>query len=152
MSGVNKAILIGRTGKDPEVKTLPNGNMLANFSLATSESFKDKTTGEKKETTTWHNIVIWGKLAEVAAKYVHKGDLLYLEGKINNRSYDKDGVTRYVSEIMVSAMTMLGSKNRSSEGGAPPSAATTNFAKTTSADEAFDSLPKTTEGVDDLPF
>lgn len=151
MSGVNKAILIGRVGKDPEVKNLPNGNMVANFSIATSETFKDKTTGEKKETTTWHNIVIWGKLCEVVAKYVHKGDLLYVEGKITNRSWEKDGITRYTTEIVVNNMTMLGSKKGAPEVSTPPSAATTNFAKT-SSDDAFDSLPKTSGSDDDLPF
>lgn len=151
MSGVNKAILIGRVGKDPEVKTLGTGNMVANFSIATSETFKDKATGEKKETTTWHNIVIWGKLCEIVAKYVHKGDLLYVEGKITNRSWEKDGVTRYTTEIVVNNITMLGSKKGGQE------ASTIPAVKSSSADEAFDNLPSTvsspaTDGSDELPF
>ena len=113
MSGVNKVILVGRVGKDPEVKNLTSGNIVANFSLATSETFKDKNTGEKKETTEWHNLVLWGKTAELAGKYVHKGDQLYVEGKITTMSWEKDGIKRYTTEIVVNSMQFLGSKNAS---------------------------------------
>lgn len=108
MSGVNKVILVGRVGKEPEVKSLDNGNTVANFSLATSESYKDRTTGQRKETTEWHSIVCWKSLAEISQKYVHKGDLLYIEGKIRTRSWEKDGVTRYTTEVVADNMTMLG--------------------------------------------
>ena len=94
MSGVNKVILVGRLGKDPEVRNLENGVTVANFSLATSESYKDKTTGDKKEVTEWHNISLWRGLADIAAKYLHKGDLVYIEGKLRTRSWEKEGVTR----------------------------------------------------------
>lgn len=107
MSSLNKVMLIGRLGKDPELKSAGSGQV-CNFSVATSETWKDKSSGEKKEKTTWHNIVIWGQLANVAAQYLHKGDQVYLEGKIDTRSYEKDGITRYVTEILVSNMTMLG--------------------------------------------
>lgn len=113
MSGVNKVILVGRLGKDPEVRTLDNGKSVATFSLATSESYKDKS-GERKENTQWHNIVVWQGLAEVAGKYLKKGSQLYVEGKLNNRSYEKDGGMRYVTEIIADQFTMLdtkGSKN-----------------------------------------
>ena len=80
MSGVNKVILIGRLGKDPEVRNLDNGTVVANFSIATSESYKDRTTGEKKEITEWHNIVLWRGLAEIAQKYLRKGDMVFIEG------------------------------------------------------------------------
>lgn len=110
MSGLNKVMLIGRLGKDPELKTAGSGQV-CNFSVATSETWKDKSSGEKKEKTTWHNIVIWGSLADVASKYLHKGDQVYLEGKIETRSYEKDGITRYVTEILVNNMTMLGGKS-----------------------------------------
>lgn len=110
MSGVNKVILIGRLGKDPEVRNLDNGKSVATFSLATSESFKDKN-GVRQENTQWHNIVAWNGLADVAGKYLKKGSQLYVEGKINNRSYEtKDGGTRYVSEIICDQFTMLDSK------------------------------------------
>jgi single-strand DNA-binding protein len=89
MSGVNKVILVGRLGKDPEVRNLENGAVVANFSIATSESYKDRTTGEKKEITEWHNIVLWRGLAEIAQKYLHKGDMVYIEGKLRTRSWRK---------------------------------------------------------------
>ncbi len=106
---VNKVILVGNVGKDPEVKHLENGRTVAGFSLATSESYTSKT-GEKTTLTEWHNIVIWGKLAEVVEKWVKKGSKLYLEGKIRTRSWDdKDGNKRYTTEIFVDQMQMLGS-------------------------------------------
>jgi single-strand DNA-binding protein len=120
MSGVNKVILVGRLGKDPEVRNLENGASVANFTIATSESYKDRTTGEKKEITEWHNIVLWRGLAEIAQKYLHKGDLVYIEGKLRTRSWEKEGVTRYTTEIVGDNMTMLstkGSGSSSSAGG-----------------------------------
>lgn len=130
MAGVNKVILLGRLGKDPEVKNLGNGTAVANFSLATSETYKDKTTGEKKETTEWHNIVLWRALAEIAQKYLHKGDMVYIEGKLRTRSWEKDGVTRYVTEVIADTLTMLQTKGISN-----------NTAE-----------PVTIESKDDLPF
>src|SRR6478736_7926363 len=110
MSGVNKVILVGRLGKEPEVRNLDNGATVANFSIATSEVYKDRTTGERKEATEWHNIVLWRGLAEVAQKYLHKGDMVYIEGKLRTRSWEKDGVTRYTTEIIADNMTMLSTK------------------------------------------
>jgi single-strand DNA-binding protein len=100
MSGVNKVILVGRLGKDPEVRNLENGATVANFTMATSETYKDKTTGDRKEITEWHNIVLWRGLADIAAKYLHKGDQVYIEGKLRTRSWEKEGVTRYTTEII----------------------------------------------------
>ncbi len=108
MSGVNKVILVGRLGKDPEVRHLENGATVANFSIATSETYKDRQTGEKREQTEWHNVVLWRGLAEVAEKYVKKGDMIYVEGKLRTRSWEKDGVTRYTTEVVGDNMTMLG--------------------------------------------
>lgn len=108
MSGVNKVILVGRLGKDPEVRHLENGATVANFSMATSETYKDRQTGEKREQTEWHNVVLWRGLAEVAEKYVKKGDMIYVEGKLRTRSWEKDGVTRYTTEVVGDNMTMLG--------------------------------------------
>jgi single-strand DNA-binding protein len=107
---LNRHELIGRVGKDVEVRNLDNGNMVANFSIATTEKWKDKS-GEKKEETSWHNIVIWGKLAEIAQKYVKKGDLIYVSGKSKTRSWEKDGITRYTTEVYVDDLKMLGSKS-----------------------------------------
>lgn len=116
MSGVNKVILVGRLGKDPEVRNLDNGATVANFTMATSESYKDKTTGEKKEITEWHNIVLWRGLAEVAAKYLHKGDMIYVEGRLRTRSWEKEGVTRYTTEIIGDNMTMLSTRRDGGSG------------------------------------
>src|SRR5882672_4921539 len=107
MSGVNKVILVGRLGKDPDVRNLENGATVANFTMATSETYKDKTTGDRKEVTEWHNIVLWRGLADIAAKYLHKGDMIYVEGKLRTRSWEKEGVTRYTTEIIGDNMTML---------------------------------------------
>lgn len=105
---INKVILVGRVGKDPEVRNLENGTAVANLSIATTESYKDKISGEKKETTTWHNLVFWRNLAEIAQKYVKKGQLLYVEGKLQTRSWEKDGVTKYITEIVGNELKMLG--------------------------------------------
>jgi single-strand DNA-binding protein len=109
MSGsVNKVILIGNLGKDPEVRRLENGAVLASFSLATSESYVDKQSGDKKEITDWHDIVLWRGLAEVAEKYLVKGTKIYVEGKLKKRSWqDKEGVTRYSTEVVGDEMTIL---------------------------------------------
>ncbi|MBW8051469.1 MAG: single-stranded DNA-binding protein [Cytophagales bacterium] len=110
MSGVNKAILIGNLGKDPEVRVIENDRKVAKFSMATSESWKDKTTGERVDKTEWHNIVLWRGLADIAEKYLKKGDKVYIEGRIRTRSYEKDGVTKYFTEIQGDNMTMLSPK------------------------------------------
>jgi len=115
MAGVNKVILVGNLGKDPEVRHLENGTPVASFSLATSETYKDKTSGERKTNTEWHNIVLWRGLAEVSEKYLHKGDQVYIEGKLVTRSWEKDGITRYTTEIVANNMTMLSSRGNQSE-------------------------------------
>lgn len=143
MSGLNKVQLIGRLGKDPEVKHTQGGQTVANFSIATSESYKDKN-GEKKEVTEWHNIVLWRGLAEVAEKYLHKGDLVYIEGKLTTRSWEKDGVTRYVTEVLGSNLVMLGSKGQSQSSG--DSGWSGQQPATTSSSNAASTM------TDDLPF
>jgi len=116
MTGVNKVILLGNLGKDPEVRHLENGTAVANFSLATSESYKDRNSGEKKTITEWHNVVAWRGLAEVAEKYLKKGDQVYIEGKIRTRQWeDKDGNKRYTTEIVIDNMTMLGGRGQAKE-------------------------------------
>lgn len=108
---INKVILLGNLGKDPEIMDFENGVKKASFSLATNEVYIDRNTSEKKKITEWHNVVLWRRQAEVAEKYLHKGDLIYLEGKIKNRSYeDKEGQTRYITEIYVDNFQMLGGK------------------------------------------
>lgn len=109
MSGVNKVILIGNLGRDPEVVTFDNGVKKASFPLATSESYKDRD-GNKVDTTEWHNVVLWRGLAEIAEKYLNKGNQIYLEGKIKTRSYEQEGVKKYITEIFGNQMTMLGGR------------------------------------------
>ncbi len=113
MKGVNKVILVGTVGKDPETKTFQNGGMLTQFSIATNESWTDKNTGEKKQNTEWHRIVTNGKLAEIAQKYVKQGMKLYIEGSIKTRQWtDQNGQERYVTEIQCQNMQMLDSPNQ----------------------------------------
>jgi single-strand DNA-binding protein len=105
---VNKVILVGNLGKDPELRYTPSGTAVATFSLATSERFKDRN-GEQQERTEWHNVVAWRNLAEICGKYLHKGKQVYIEGKIQTRSYDdRDGNRRYITEIVADQMQMLG--------------------------------------------
>jgi single-strand DNA-binding protein len=109
--GVNKVILIGNLGRDPEVKYLPSGSAVCNVTLATSESWKDKESGEKKDRTEWHNVVFFGKLAEIAGEYLKKGSQVYVEGSLRTRKWqDKEGKDRYTTEIVVSDMQMLGGR------------------------------------------
>lgn len=145
MSGVNKVILIGRLGKDPDVRNLENGAVVANFSIATSETYKDRTTGEKKEITEWHNIVLWRGLAEIAQKFLRKGDMVYIEGKLRTRSWEKDGVTRYTTEVVADNMTMLSPKTGGANSG--------DYSQERSSSDSFRvSSPVETNTTDDLPF
>lgn len=108
--GVNKVILVGNLGNDPEVRYMPNGNAVANVSLATSESWKDKTTGEQQEKTEWHRVIFFNRLAEIVEQYVKKGSKLYIEGRLQTRSWEQDGVKRYTTEIVANEMQMLDSR------------------------------------------
>ncbi|EOM5650546.1 TPA: single-stranded DNA-binding protein [Salmonella enterica subsp. diarizonae serovar 50:k:z] len=121
--GVNKVILVGNLGQDPEMRYMPNGGAVANLRLATSESWRDKATGEQKEVTEWHTVVIFGKLAEIAGEYLRKGSQVYIEGQLRTRKWqDKDQQDRYSTEVVVSmngVMQMLGGR----QGGGAPAAA-----------------------------
>ena len=151
MSGVNKVILIGNLGKDPEVRHLDNGVAVANFSIATTASYKDKNTGERIDQTEWHNIVLWRGLAEIAEKYLKKGDSVYIEGKLRSRSWEKDGVTRYTTEVVAESMNMLGGK-KNSEG----NTSTGNYENSPKSEqkvvESPSNTPDTNSEMDDLPF
>jgi single-strand DNA-binding protein len=136
---VNKAILIGRLGKDPEVRYTPDGTMITNFNLATDEQWKDKN-GEKVQKTEWHRIVTFGKLAEICGNYLVKGKLIFVEGRIQTRSWeDKDGVKRYTTEIIASNMQMLDSKGQ-------------NKTSESSPDSSPESFNNSSGPVDDVPF
>lgn len=109
--GVNKVILIGNLGSDPEVRYTPNGNAVANVNLATSESWRDKTSGEPQDRTEWHRIVFFNKLAEIVGEYLHKGSKIYVEGSLRTRKWlDKQGVERHTTEVIANEMHILGSR------------------------------------------
>lgn len=141
MASVNKAILIGNLGRDPELRYTPSGAAVCTFSIATSEKWRDKQTNEMKESTNWHNIVLWGKQAELAKQYLTKGSPVYIEGRIQTRSWDDNGVKKYITEIVGQRLQFLGRRGgeAAAEGDAPP------------PPEA-DSAPPLTEEDDDLPF
>lgn len=141
--GVNKVILVGHLGKDIEKRFMPNGNPVANTSLATSEQWKDKTTGEKQEKTEWHNLVFFGKLADVADQYLKKGSLIYVEGKLTTDKWqDKEGKDRFTTKIHVNELQMLGGKQ---DGGA-------NNERGEERTQAQASRQSTDEFNDDLNF
>jgi single-strand DNA-binding protein len=118
MASVNKVILIGNLGKDPETRYLPSGEALTSFSIATSETWKDKTSGEKKEATEWHRISAFGKLAEICGEYLRKGSQVYIEGSLRTRKWqDKEGQDRYTTEVRADQMRMLGSRGGGDGGG-----------------------------------
>ena len=144
---VNKVILIGHVGNDPEVNYIKEDVPVAKFSLATNERFTTRD-GEKKENTEWHNIVIWRGLAKVVEKYVKKGDRLYIEGKITTRQYEKDGQTKYFTEIVAREMQMLGDGG----GGAKKQSAPIQNTGTQSAPKKEQNNTESFEDVDDLPF
>jgi single-strand DNA-binding protein len=119
MSGINKVILIGRLGQDPEVRYTPSGVAVANFSIATSEEWTEKDTGEKKERTEWHRIVAWRRLGEICGEYLSKGRQVYIEGRLQTRSWDdRDGNKRYTTEIVANDVQFLGSRDMG-DGGRP---------------------------------
>lgn len=116
MASVNKVIILGNVGRDPEVRYMPSGDAMATISVATSDSWKDKTTGEKKESSEWHRITFFGKLAEIAGQYLKKGSSVYIEGSLRTRKYtDKDGIEKYATDIRADSMQMLGGKPESSQ-------------------------------------
>ena len=131
---LNKIQLIGRVGKDPEGHALQDGTSVVSFTLATSERYRDKNTGEQKESTEWHSITCWRGCADLANNYVRKGQLLYIEGKIHNRSYqDRDGVTRYKTEVIAETIDFLSPRDDKEKQGnvSRPSAANRSPRKTT---------------------
>lgn len=150
MAGVNRVILIGNLGKDPEIRSLEGGVKVANFSLATTETYKGKN-GEKVDQTEWHNIVLWRGLAEVAESFLKKGNTIYVEGKIRTRDWtDKDGNKRYTTEIIGDNMVMLGGKRDQQQGGEYNGPQKQEKAAPQEAHEQNADL--TADTGDDLPF
>lgn len=121
MASVNKVILIGNLGRDPETKYLPNGDAVTNVTIATTESWKDKSSGERQEKTEWHRVTFYRRLAEIAGEYLKKGSQVYVEGRLETRKWtDKEGKDRYTTEIIANEMKMLGSRGGASESAAEP--------------------------------
>lgn len=149
MASVNKVILVGNLGRDPETRYGPDGSAVTNFSIATTEKWKDKSTGETKENTEWHRIVFFNRMAEIAGEYLRKGRSIYVEGRLRTRKWtDKDGNDKYTTEIIGDSMQMLGGRDGASDGGdtAPREAAAARPAPS----------PRPAPGVadmdDDIPF
>lgn len=148
MAGVNKAIVVGHLGQDPEIRYMSDGTAVANFSVATSETWKDKQTGEKKERTEWHRIVAWRGLGELCGKYLSKGRQVYVEGRLQTRSWEKDGVTRYTTEIVASDVQFLGSRDDSGGRARPAGQTSNNYA----SDRGYPEPPMPDRQEDDIPF
>lgn len=148
MSGVNKVILIGRLGKDPDIRTFETGAKRASFTMATSEIRKDKD-GNRVELTEWHNIVCWRSLAENAEKYLNKGKMIYLEGKLRTRNWEDNGIKHYITEIEASTFTMLSPKGENEGGQNVVSQVPNNAAVQTAPEPTYEPLP---DATDDLPF
>lgn len=115
MSGINKVILLGNLGKDPETRQMPSGGSVTNISIATSKTWKDKTTGEKREKTEWHRIVLFNRLSEIAAEYLRKGSKVYVEGSLKTSEYEKNGQKQYSTDIVAAEIQMLDAKTNNSE-------------------------------------
>jgi len=145
---VNKVILIGNCGGDPEIRYMPNGNAVVNLTIATSESWKDKNSGENVDKTEWHRIVFFNKLAEIVGEYVHKGSKLYIEGRLQTRSWEQDGVKRYATEIVANEMQMLDSR-----GSAQGASDFGQSKPTAAAQSAPEQAPANFDNFDDdIPF
>jgi len=158
MASVNKVILVGNLGADPETRFMPNGDAIANIRLATTESWKDKATGEKKELTEWHRVVFRSKLAEIVGQYLKKGSAVYIEGRIRTRKWqDKEGQERYTTEIEAREMQMLGGRQNASSssdgeveyGGSMPSSSAPSSQRATAPAKK---TPSFEDMDDDIPF
>ncbi len=155
MASVNKVILVGNLGKDPESRFMPNGDQVTNITVATSETWKDKTSGEKKEATEWHRVVFFRRLAEIAGQYLTKGSQVYIEGALKTRKWqDKDGNDRYTTEIVADEMKMLGKREGGSSGGqeAPPARNQSNGGGGSPARRPAPSGGSFDDMDDDIPF
>lgn len=156
--GVNRVILVGNLGADPDVKHLSSGQVVTTLSLATSESWTDKATGEKKERTEWHRVKLWGKLGEIAGEYLKKGRQVYIEGSLRTEKYQAaDGSDRYTTDIIASEMQMLGGADRQGERTerqerAPAPAAASNSYARAKAGGAVSTVPPAGDFNDDIPF
>ena len=150
--GVNKVILVGNLGKDPEVRYMPSGGAVTNVTLAPSEQWKDKQSGEKRENTEWHRIVFFGRLAEIAGEYLKKGSQIYVEGRLQTRKWQgQDGVDKYTTEIVANEMQMLGGRSGAGGGGSYSNDMPETASAPTSKEPAM-STGGADDFDDDIPF
>jgi single-strand DNA-binding protein len=153
--GINKVILIGHLGADPETRAMPSGMTVANMRLATTESWKDKQSGEQQERTEWHNVALFGRLGEIAAEYLRKGSQVYIEGRLRTRKWqDKEGRDRYTTEIVANEMQMLGGRGGAGGGGGGGGGSSSESAPRAEHAEAAAGTPGTARDDfdDDIPF
>jgi single-strand DNA-binding protein len=151
--GINKVILIGHLGADPETRAMPSGMTVANMRLATTESWKDKQSGEQQERTEWHNVALFGRLGEIAAEYLRKGSQVYIEGRLRTRKWqDKEGRDRYTTEIVANEMQMLGGRGGAGGGGAGGSSEPAARAEHAEAAAGAGPSAQRDEFDDDIPF
>jgi single-strand DNA-binding protein len=149
--GINKVILIGNLGADPETRAMPSGTTVANLRVATSESWRDKQSGEQQERTEWHRVALFGRLAEIAGEYLRKGSQVYIEGSLRTRKWqDKQGNDRYSTEIVGNDLQMLG--GRGGAGAAPATAGAAGAAAPSYAEESAGGGSRSEEFDDDIPF
>ena len=157
MASVNKVIIVGNLGRDPEMRYMPSGDAMATIAVATTDAWKDKNTGEKKEQTEWHRITFFGKLAEIAGQYLKKGSQVYIEGSLRTRKYtDKDGVEKYATDIRADTMQMLGGRQGGSapmdEGYSAPAPRQQAPAPASAPRQAAKPAPNFSDMDDDIPF
>jgi single-strand DNA-binding protein len=161
--GINKVILIGNLGRDPETRYAKSGGAVTNFSVATSESWRDKSSGEQQERTEWHNVVCFARLGEIAGEYLRKGSKVYIEGSLRTTSWEKEGQKRYRTEVMARELQMLDSRGGAPQGdsamagsyGGEPSGAPTGFDQGSNSLPPMDNSPTLTDDTDfedDIPF
>ncbi len=157
MASINKVIIVGNLGRDPETRYMPSGDAMTNIAVATTDKWKDKASGEQKEATEWHRVAMFGKLAEIAGQYLKKGSQVYIEGKLRTRKWqDKDGVEKYTTEIIADTMQMLGSRQGMGGGSAPMdedySPAPAARPNPSAARPAAKPAPNFSDMDDDIPF
>lgn len=154
MSDLNRAMIIGRMGRDPEIRYTQDGRAVANFTLATTDKWRDKSSGEMRERTEWHRVVAFGRLGEICGEYLSKGKQVFIEGRLRTRSWEKDGITRYTTEIEASGMQMLGAKGPGdgpASGGRQPYQGQAQQSQTRQ-DQGYPEPPYPSAEDDDIPF
>lgn len=150
--GINKVIIVGNLGRDPETRFMPSGGAVTNVSVATSKSWRDRESGEQKERTEWHRVVFFNRLAEIAGEYLKRGSKIYLEGELRTREWEREGQKHYTTEIVANEMQMLDSKGSMEAGGTPPASSPGPGATAPSTSNPDFAPPPSDDFDDDIPF